>query len=92
VDNEYAHVVFGQPDRLHRHMYGHQQTGKCLGIFLGPWVRRAPHRRHGVSTLGRAVTSRMQANDITRERVRRLAGIHAGDAKVLSVYVDLDPS
>jgi hypothetical protein len=34
----------------------------------------------------------MQANDITRERVRRLAGIHAGDAKVLSVYVDRDPS
>jgi peptide chain release factor subunit 1 len=33
----------------------------------------------------------MQANDITRERLRRLAGIRAGGAKVLSVFVNLDP-
>ncbi|HEX6621016.1 MAG TPA: Vms1/Ankzf1 family peptidyl-tRNA hydrolase [Solirubrobacteraceae bacterium] len=33
----------------------------------------------------------MQANDITRERLRRLAGIRAGDAKVLSLFVNLDP-
>jgi peptide subunit release factor 1 (eRF1) len=33
----------------------------------------------------------MQANDITSERLRRLAGIRAGDAKVLSLFVNLDP-
>jgi peptide chain release factor subunit 1 len=33
----------------------------------------------------------MQANDITRERLRRLAGTHAGEAKVLSLFVNLDP-
>ena len=33
----------------------------------------------------------MQANDITPERLRRLAGIRAGDAKVLSLFVNLDP-
>jgi peptide subunit release factor 1 (eRF1) len=33
----------------------------------------------------------MQANDITLERLRRLAGIRAGDAKVLSLFVNLDP-
>jgi peptide chain release factor subunit 1 len=33
----------------------------------------------------------MQANDITRERLRRLAGIRAGGAKVLSLFVNLDP-
>jgi len=34
----------------------------------------------------------MQANDITRERLRRLAGLRAGDdAKVLSLFVNLDP-
>src|SRR5213083_1658857 len=33
----------------------------------------------------------MQANDITRDRLRRLAGIRAGDAKVLSLFVNLDP-
>ena len=54
VANEYAHVVFRLPDRLHRHMYRHQQTARTLGIFLRPWVTRAPHRMHGVSTLGPA--------------------------------------
>jgi len=33
----------------------------------------------------------MQANDITPERLRRLAVIRAGDAKVLSLFVNLDP-
>jgi peptide subunit release factor 1 (eRF1) len=33
----------------------------------------------------------MQANDITPERLRRLAGTRAGDAKVLSLFVNLDP-
>jgi peptide subunit release factor 1 (eRF1) len=33
----------------------------------------------------------MQANDITRERLRHLAGIRGGDAKVLSLFVNLDP-
>ena len=33
----------------------------------------------------------MQANDVTPERLRRLAGIRAGDAKVLSLFVNLDP-
>ena len=33
----------------------------------------------------------MQANDITRERLRRLAGLRAGEAKVLSLFVNLDP-
>src|SRR6266576_113353 len=33
----------------------------------------------------------MQANDITHKRLRRLAGIRAGDAKVLSLFVNLDP-
>ena len=33
----------------------------------------------------------MQANDITRERLRRLAGTHAGGAKVLSLFLNLDP-
>jgi peptide subunit release factor 1 (eRF1) len=33
----------------------------------------------------------MQANDITLERLRRLAEIRAGDAKVLSLFVNLDP-
>jgi peptide subunit release factor 1 (eRF1) len=33
----------------------------------------------------------MQANDITRERLRRLAGIRAGEAKVLSLFLNLDP-
>jgi hypothetical protein len=33
----------------------------------------------------------MQANDLTPERLRRLAGIRAGDAKVLSLFVNLDP-
>jgi peptide subunit release factor 1 (eRF1) len=33
----------------------------------------------------------MQANDITRERLRRLAGFRADDAKVLSLFINLDP-
>jgi peptide chain release factor subunit 1 len=33
----------------------------------------------------------MQANDITRERLRRLAGIRTGEAKVLSLFLNLDP-
>ena len=33
----------------------------------------------------------MQANDITRERLRSLAGIRAGEAKVLSLFLNLDP-
>ena len=33
----------------------------------------------------------MQANDFTRERLRRLASIRPGDAKVLSFFVNLDP-
>jgi peptide chain release factor subunit 1 len=33
----------------------------------------------------------MQGNDITPKRLRRLAGIRAGDAKVLSLFVNLDP-
>jgi peptide chain release factor subunit 1 len=33
----------------------------------------------------------MQANDITGERLRRLAGIRAGEAKVLSLFLNLDP-
>jgi peptide chain release factor subunit 1 len=33
----------------------------------------------------------MQANDITRERLRTLAGIRAGDGKVLSLFLNLDP-
>ena len=34
----------------------------------------------------------MQANDITRERLRRLAGTRPADAKVLSLFLNLDPS
>jgi peptide subunit release factor 1 (eRF1) len=33
----------------------------------------------------------MQANDITRERLRELAGIRAGEGKVLSLFLNLDP-
>jgi peptide chain release factor subunit 1 len=33
----------------------------------------------------------MQANDVTPERLRRLAEMRAGDAKVLSLFVNLDP-
>jgi peptide chain release factor subunit 1 len=33
----------------------------------------------------------MQANDITRDRLRRLAGIRAGEGKVLSLFLNLDP-
>ncbi len=33
----------------------------------------------------------MQANDITRERLRRLAGTRPADAKVLSLFLSLDP-
>jgi peptide chain release factor subunit 1 len=33
----------------------------------------------------------MQVNDLTAERLRRLAGIRAADAKVLSLFVNLDP-
>jgi peptide chain release factor subunit 1 len=33
----------------------------------------------------------MQANDITRERLRGLAEARVGDAKVLSLFVNLDP-
>jgi len=33
----------------------------------------------------------MQVNDITRERLRRLAEATVGDAKVLSLFVNLDP-
>jgi peptide chain release factor subunit 1 len=33
----------------------------------------------------------MQANDITSERLRRLAGIRAGETKVLSLFLNLDP-
>lgn len=33
----------------------------------------------------------MRANDINPERLRRLAGIRASDAKVLSLFVNLDP-
>jgi peptide subunit release factor 1 (eRF1) len=33
----------------------------------------------------------MQANDITRERLRRLAGTRPADAKVLSLFLNLDP-
>jgi peptide chain release factor subunit 1 len=34
----------------------------------------------------------MQANDITRERLRSLAAARAGDGKVLSLFLNLDPS
>ena len=35
----------------------------------------------------------MQANEVTTERLRRLAEVRPGDGgKVLSVYVDFDPS
>jgi hypothetical protein len=34
----------------------------------------------------------MQANEITPERLRRLAGTKTGDGKVLSVFMNLDPS
>src|SRR6185312_9175442 len=33
----------------------------------------------------------MQANDITRERLRGLAEARVGDAKVLSLFLNLDP-
>jgi peptide chain release factor subunit 1 len=33
----------------------------------------------------------MQANDVTPERLRRLAGVRTGPAKVLSLFVNLDP-
>ncbi|MEA2381749.1 MAG: peptide chain release factor subunit 1 [Solirubrobacteraceae bacterium] len=33
----------------------------------------------------------MQVNDITRDRLRRLAGARVGDAKVLSLFLNLDP-
>jgi peptide chain release factor subunit 1 len=33
----------------------------------------------------------MQANDITRDRLRRLAQADVGDAKVLSLFLNLDP-
>jgi peptide chain release factor subunit 1 len=33
----------------------------------------------------------MQANDITRERLRRLAGTRPAEAKVLSLFLSLDP-
>ena len=33
----------------------------------------------------------MQANDITRDRLRRLAEARTGDAKVLSLFLNLDP-
>jgi peptide chain release factor subunit 1 len=33
----------------------------------------------------------MQANDITRDRLRRLAGADVGGAKVLSLFLNLDP-
>jgi peptide chain release factor subunit 1 len=33
----------------------------------------------------------MQANDITRGRLRELAGIRPGEAKVLSLFLNLDP-
>ena len=33
----------------------------------------------------------MQANDITRDRLRRLAEADVGDAKVLSLFLNLDP-
>jgi peptide subunit release factor 1 (eRF1) len=33
----------------------------------------------------------MQANDITRDRLRRLAEARVGDAKVLSLFLNLDP-
>src|SRR5918911_2486563 len=40
---------------------------------------------------GRGSVAFMQANDITRERLRRLAEARVGDAKVLSLYLNLDP-
>jgi peptide chain release factor subunit 1 len=33
----------------------------------------------------------MQANDITRERLRRLAGTRASEGKVISIFLNLDP-
>ncbi len=33
----------------------------------------------------------MQVNDISRERLRRLAGFRGGEAKVLSLFVNFDP-
>jgi peptide chain release factor subunit 1 len=40
---------------------------------------------------GRGSVAFMQANDITRDRLRRLAEARVGDAKVLSLFVNLDP-
>jgi peptide chain release factor subunit 1 len=40
---------------------------------------------------GRGSVAFMQANDITRERLRRLAEARVGDATVLSLYLNLDP-
>jgi len=40
---------------------------------------------------GRGSVAFMQANDITRDRLRRLAEARVGDAKVLSLFLNLDP-
>jgi peptide chain release factor subunit 1 len=40
---------------------------------------------------GRGSVAFMQVNDITRDRLRRLAEARVGDAKVLSLFLNLDP-
>src|SRR3954449_11763463 len=43
--------------------------------------------------MGQGYRELMQANEVTTERLRRLAHARPGDGgKVLSVYVDFDPS
>ena len=40
---------------------------------------------------GRGSVAFMQANDITRDRLRQLAETDVGGAKVLSLFLNLDP-
>src|SRR3954469_2447824 len=57
----------------------HHLTGLVGGLSGGYPVR------------GGGSVAFMQVNDITRDRLRRLAEARTGDAKVLSLFVNLDP-
>src|SRR5690348_11720525 len=73
-----------------------QGSGPCAGALRPsrPPARRTPTHpsdlaRSRAPRLGR--DRYMQANDITRERLRRLAQTRPADAKVLSLFLNLDP-
>jgi peptide chain release factor subunit 1 len=91
VSHEHTHAVLLGWNQLHSRGNAPPPARSALGIFLGARVRRAPHPTSAYLPPRGGSPACMQLNDITRERLRRLAATRAGDARVLSLFLNLDP-